>query len=116
MCGAADANKPLVLQNPHALNDLVVGLLLDDSNPRRAQDEADSLQATCAKALENLALSDVGRVALREHPAVMQGLRALQKDRAMSDSAARSASAALFELDAEERNKMKAVVSKLKSV
>jgi len=29
----------------------------------------------------------------------------------MSDSAARSASAALFELDAEERNKMKAVVS-----
>ena len=33
----ADANKPFVLQHPTALDDLVHGLLVDESHPRRAQ-------------------------------------------------------------------------------
>ena len=46
-----------MLEHPHALDDLVTGLILDDSNPRFGQDKVDILQATCAKALENLAVS-----------------------------------------------------------
>ena len=101
-CTASD--KPFVLEHPHALDDLVTALLLDEHNPRRTQDGADILQATAALALENLALSDVGKAPLRAHTGVMKGLRALKQD-AMSDAARRSASAALFELDQEARQK-----------
>ena len=103
-CTASD--KPFVLEHPHALDDLVTALLLDEHNPRRTQDGADILQATAALALENLALSDVGKAPLRAHTGVMKGLRALKQD-AMSDAARRSASAALFELDQEARQKAK---------
>ena len=91
------ADKLFVLEHPHALDDLITALLLDEINPRRTQDGADELQATAAHALENLALSEVGKAPLREHAGVMEGLRALKKD-AMSDAARQSASAALFEL------------------
>jgi len=104
------ADKPLVLQHPHALDDLVTALLLDESNPRRTQDGADELQATAAHALQNLALSEVGKAPLREHAGVMKGLRALKND-AMSDAARQSASAALFELDEEVRQKAKAAAA-----
>jgi len=102
----ADANKPLVLAHPHALDDLVIALLLNEDNPRRGQDGADKLQETAALALENLALSEAGKGPLRAHTGVMAGLRALKSD-AMSDVARRSASVALFELDEETRQKAK---------
>eukprot|EP01048_Picozoa_sp_COSAG05_P004626 COSAG05_NODE_256_length_12752_cov_5.614795_5_plen_1061_part_00 len=102
----AHIDKAFVLEHPYAVDDLVTALLLDESNPRRTQDGADKLQATAAKALENLALSEVGKLSLRAHAGVMKGLRALQKD-AMSDAAWQSASAALFELDEAARKKAK---------
>lgn len=96
-----------MLQHPHALNDLVNALLLDKNSSRRTQDGADKLQATAAKGLENLALSEVGKAPLRAHAGVMQGLRALELD-AMTDAARHSASVALFELDGEARQNQKA--------
>ena len=107
-------DKPFVLQHPHALDDLVTALLLDESNPRRTQDGADELQATAAHALQNLALSEVGKAPLREHAGVMKGLRALKND-AMSDAARQSASVALFELDEEVRQKAKAAAAAAKA-
>jgi len=104
----------LVLEHPHALDDLVTALLLDEHNPRRTQDGADILQATAALALENLALSDVGKAPLRAHTGVMKGLRALKQD-AMSDAARRSASAALFELDEGARQKAKKAAAAAKA-
>ena len=85
-----------MLEHPHALNDLVIALLLDDTNPRRSQDGADALQSMAALALENLALSDAGKAPLRAHSGVMGALHALKAD-AMSDAARRSASVALFD-------------------
>ena len=38
-----NVDKPYVLDHPHALDDLVVALLLDEDNPRRSQDGADVL-------------------------------------------------------------------------
>eukprot|EP01047_Picozoa_sp_COSAG01_P026761 COSAG01_NODE_1735_length_9365_cov_3.816318_10_plen_616_part_00 len=73
----ADANKPFVLQHKTALDDLVHGLLVDTSHPRRKQEGADTLQQTCALVLQNLALSDVGRDALRSHSGVMAALRSI---------------------------------------
>eukprot|EP01047_Picozoa_sp_COSAG01_P003218 COSAG01_NODE_94_length_26962_cov_9.110933_2_plen_634_part_00 len=102
----ADANKPFVLQHPHALDDLVTALLLDEDNPRHGQDGADKLQETAALALENLALSEAGKEVLRAHTGVMASMRALKKH-AMSDAARKSASVALFELDEEARRKAK---------
>eukprot|EP01048_Picozoa_sp_COSAG05_P033794 COSAG05_NODE_13760_length_418_cov_21.200627_1_plen_92_part_10 len=75
---------------------------------------ADVLQATCATALENLALSEVGKQAMRVNTRVMDGLRALKKD-ALSDSACRSAAAALFELDVETRQRAKEAAAAAKA-
>ena len=72
------------------------------------------MQATAALALENLALSDVGKAPLRAHTGVMKGLRALKQD-AMSDAARRSASVALFELDEEARQKAKKAAAAAKA-
>eukprot|EP01047_Picozoa_sp_COSAG01_P064989 COSAG01_NODE_8694_length_2694_cov_71.102890_3_plen_725_part_01 len=44
----ADANKPFVLEHPTAIDDLVKGLLVDHSSPRRTQDGAGQLQEICA--------------------------------------------------------------------
>eukprot|EP01047_Picozoa_sp_COSAG01_P076701 COSAG01_NODE_13559_length_1567_cov_7.455722_1_plen_522_part_11 len=63
----ADANKPFVLEHDTAIDDLVKGLLVDHSHPRRTQDGAGQLQEICALALQNLALSDVGKGPLRSH-------------------------------------------------
>ena len=113
----SDANKPLVLQHPHVLNDLIIGLLLEEDNARRGQDGADTLQATCVNALENLALSEVGKPVLRAHEGVMAGLRALRNNttKTLSDAARQSASAALFELDVEARKKAKAKAAALET-
>ena len=40
----SDANKKIMLQHEKFLNHIVAGLLLDDDNPRRGQDDADALQ------------------------------------------------------------------------
>ena len=63
----ADANKPFVLEHPTAIDDLVKGLLIDHSHPRRTQDGAGKLQEICALVLQNLALSDIGKGSLRSH-------------------------------------------------
>eukprot|EP01047_Picozoa_sp_COSAG01_P009321 COSAG01_NODE_381_length_17848_cov_10.220338_9_plen_162_part_00 len=110
----ADANKPFVLQHPHALDDLLTALLLDEDNSRRDSDGADKLQATAALAFENLALSKAGKTVLRLHTGVMAGLRALKKD-AMSDAARKSASVALWELDEEARQKAKEAAAATKA-
>ena len=71
----SDANKAFVVEHDGALDALVAGLLLDEANPRRTQESGDELQSTCALALQNLALSDVGKAALRSHVGVMDALR-----------------------------------------
>ena len=60
----------------------------------------------CAQALENLAVSKLGKEKLREYPDVIDTLRALETD-GMSDTARQSASRALFELDEMTRQKTK---------
>eukprot|EP01048_Picozoa_sp_COSAG05_P005113 COSAG05_NODE_295_length_11962_cov_6.608952_12_plen_129_part_01 len=110
----ADANKPFVLQHPHALNDLITALLLDEDNPRSTQDGADELQQIAARALENLALSEAGKAVLHAHKGVMTGLRTLKKN-AMSNAARRSASVALFELDVETRQRAKEAAAAAKA-
>jgi len=108
----SDANKPFVIQHSHAIDDLVAGLLVDDDPlNRRAQDGADKLQATCALALQNLALSDVGKGPLRSHKNVMAALRKVAAEDSgggLSNEARQYASGALFELDEAVRQKVKA--------
>ena len=106
-------DKPLVLENPHVLDDLVAGLLLDEANPRRGNEGDDTLQATCVDALQNLALSEDGKPALRAHKGVMEGLRAVQEKEALSEVARRSAATALFELDGAARQKTKEAAKRL---
>eukprot|EP01047_Picozoa_sp_COSAG01_P081447 COSAG01_NODE_16243_length_1255_cov_21.128893_1_plen_392_part_10 len=60
-----DANKAFVVEHAGALDSLVCGLLLDESNPRRHQEGAVELQQMCALVLQNLALSPIGAGPLR---------------------------------------------------
>eukprot|EP01047_Picozoa_sp_COSAG01_P072117 COSAG01_NODE_11381_length_1948_cov_3.327204_1_plen_525_part_10 len=104
----ADANKPFALQHPTALDDLVCGLLVDESHPRRGQEGAAKLQEVCALVLQNLALSDVGKGPLRSHSGVMASLRSIATGTAgLGDKARRYAEGALFELDEAARLKTK---------
>ena len=64
-------DKPYVLEHAHAIDDLVSGLFVDDGNHRRTQDGADKVQELCAHALQNLALSDIGKAALRSQADVL---------------------------------------------
>ena len=73
----ADTNKPYVLEHAHAIDDLVSGLFVDDGNPRRTQDGADKVQEHCTHALQSLALSTVGKTALRSHADVLPSLRSV---------------------------------------
>ena len=84
------------------------GLLLDESNPRRSQESAPQLQTTCALALQNLALSDIGKAPLRAHHGVLAALRLLVEKQSLSEEARQAASGALFELDEEERQRVAA--------
>ena len=103
----SDANKAFVVEHDGAIDALVAGLLIDEGNPRRTQEAGDELQSTCALALQNLALSDVGKLVLRSHVGVMDGLRRVSSSTegsvAMTAEARRYASGALFELDASTR-------------
>eukprot|EP01047_Picozoa_sp_COSAG01_P013145 COSAG01_NODE_610_length_14860_cov_222.563647_4_plen_1950_part_00 len=104
----ADANKPFVLQHKTALDDLVLGLLVDEAHPRRSQEGAAKLQETCALVLQNLALSDVGKGPLRSHSGVMAALRSVASGvGGLSDQARRYAEGALFELDETVRRQAK---------
>eukprot|EP01047_Picozoa_sp_COSAG01_P025923 COSAG01_NODE_1653_length_9619_cov_43.055573_3_plen_686_part_00 len=104
----ADANKPFVLQHKTALDDLVHGLLVDESHPRRSQEGAPKLQETCALVLQNLALSDVSKGPLRSHSGVMAALRSVASGAGgLSDEARRYAKGALFELDEAVRQRAK---------
>ena len=106
----SDTNKAFVVEHNGAVDVLVAGLLLDEGDPRRSQQAGDELQATCALALQNLALSDVGKAALRSHVDVMDGLRRLSSSSGDGDSvgmtveARQYASGALFELDESARH------------
>eukprot|EP01048_Picozoa_sp_COSAG05_P029745 COSAG05_NODE_9956_length_591_cov_1.101626_1_plen_197_part_11 len=98
----SDANKAFVVEHGGAIDALVAGLLTEEGNPRRAQEAGDELQATCALALQNLALSDVGKGPLRLHSGVMDGLRrvsAAEGGVGMTVKARQCAAGALFELD-----------------
>eukprot|EP01048_Picozoa_sp_COSAG05_P017961 COSAG05_NODE_2544_length_2925_cov_2.423213_2_plen_719_part_01 len=64
----SDANKAFVVEHDGAIDALVAGLLLDESHPRRTQEGGEELQTTCALALQNLALSDVGKAAYNTDP------------------------------------------------
>eukprot|EP01048_Picozoa_sp_COSAG05_P004418 COSAG05_NODE_237_length_13170_cov_25.700558_5_plen_1165_part_00 len=102
----SDANKAFVVEHSGAIDTLVDGLLLDESNPRRTEKGGDELQATCALALQNLALSDVGKMALQAYAGAMEGLRrvaAADGSVGMSVQARQYASGALFELDESTR-------------
>ena len=72
-----DANKAYVIEHEGALDSLVAGLLLDQSNPRRDQEGAAELQQMCALVLQNLALSQISADSLRAHAGVMKALRQL---------------------------------------
>ena len=109
----SDTNKSFVIEHSGALDALVRGLLLEEGNPRRTQEGGDELQATCTLALQNLALSDVGKVALRSHAGVMEGLRRVSSAESecgagMSVEARQYASGALFELDESTRQQRQA--------
>eukprot|EP01047_Picozoa_sp_COSAG01_P033239 COSAG01_NODE_2437_length_7694_cov_47.587887_5_plen_1699_part_01 len=104
----ADTNKPFVLQHKTALDDLVNGLLVDESQPRRRQEGAAKLQEICALVLQNLSLSDAGKSALRSHSGVMAALQSVASGSGgLSDQGRRYASGALFELDEAMRQKTK---------
>ena len=110
----SDANKAFVVEYSGAIDALVAGLLLDESNPRRTQEAGDELQATCALVLQNLALSDVGKAALRSHVGVMDGLRRLSSPEAatcLSSEARQYASGSLFELDESTRRQQRSAAS-----
>eukprot|EP01048_Picozoa_sp_COSAG05_P005418 COSAG05_NODE_321_length_11453_cov_62.107539_2_plen_2300_part_00 len=111
----SDANKPFVVQHSNAIHDLVAGLLVDeDPLDRRAQEGADKLQATCALALQNLALSDIGKATLRAHEKVVVALHKLDSEAggaSMSDEARKYTSGALFELDEAVRQTVKSKAS-----
>jgi hypothetical protein len=116
MC-IADANKPHILAHATAVDNLMKGLLVDDDeivnpdrdNPRRGQASADKLQKICALVLQNLALSDVGKDALRSREDVMEALRKVASvEGGLTDQARLYASGALFELDEEARQIAKA--------
>lgn len=83
----ADANKPIVLEHRHTIDDLVTGLLLDEANPRRGQQDCDKLQAACASALESLALSDVGKETLRSRYDVIKTLQRVAEEEGLSEKA-----------------------------
>eukprot|EP01045_Picozoa_sp_COSAG04_P012082 COSAG04_NODE_800_length_10199_cov_36.147327_1_plen_2772_part_10 len=97
----SDANKKIMLQHDKLLSSLVAGLLLDDDNPRRGQDGADTMQEACAGVLHELALYGPGAAALREHTPTMDALRVLAES-GTKESRERAAGA-LFELDEETR-------------
>ena len=101
-------DKPYVLEHAHAIDDLVSGLFVDDGNSRRTQDGADKVQDLCAHALQNLALSDIGKTALRSNADLLPSLRKVATEEGrLSDEARQFASGALFELDEEARRKAK---------
>eukprot|EP01047_Picozoa_sp_COSAG01_P038713 COSAG01_NODE_3157_length_6489_cov_11.663380_2_plen_992_part_00 len=111
----ADANKPFILEHSTAIDDMVQGLLADHSSPRRAQDGAGKLQEICALALQNLALSDVGKAPLRSHPTVITSLRTVSLvEGGMTEKARQYAMGALFELDETARQKAKDVAATAK--
>eukprot|EP01047_Picozoa_sp_COSAG01_P042494 COSAG01_NODE_3714_length_5769_cov_15.948501_2_plen_1619_part_01 len=102
----SDANKGYVIEHKGALDSLVAGLLLEESNPRRGQECAAELQQMCALVLQNLALSPIGAEPLRAHDGAMEALRRLASPTsgaAKSERARQSASGALFELEEETR-------------
>lgn len=105
----ADANKSLILQHSTVIHDLVSGLLLEESNPRRGQEQSDKLQEACAATLQTLALSDVGKRTLCSRHDVLQALHRLL-DGGLTESCQRYASGALFELDEKFRQSTKATV------
>ena len=78
-------------------------------------DGADKVQEHCAHALQSLALSTIGKTALRSHADVLPSLRSVaMAEGGLSDEARQFASGALFELDEEVRRKAKeAAKSKL---
>jgi hypothetical protein len=98
----SDANKKIMLQHDKLLDTLVTGLLLDDDNPRRGQEDADTLQEACVGALHELALYGPGTIALRSHKGTMEALRILSDKGA--EAAQTRAAGALFELDEEARS------------
>eukprot|EP01045_Picozoa_sp_COSAG04_P031501 COSAG04_NODE_5849_length_1473_cov_6.774381_1_plen_463_part_01 len=97
----ADTNKTIMLRHDTILNSLVTGLLLDDDNPRRGQDGADTVQEMCAGVLHELALYGPGAATLRGHKPTMDALRVLAES-GTKESRERAAGA-LFELDEEAR-------------
>ena len=96
----AASDKPFVVQHKTALEDLCAGLLVDKGNPRRGQEGDAKLQETCALVLQNLALSEVGKIPLQRHSDVLRSLRVLASEEGGLLAEARQyASGALFELD-----------------
>jgi hypothetical protein len=101
-----DTNKTFVIEHDGALDCLVLGLLLDASDPRRLEEGAVELQWTCAMILQNLALIASGVGILRTHSGTMEGLRELastDSGAAKSEKARQCAVGAMFELEAEKR-------------
>ena len=104
----SDANKLHLLDAKccDQLVDIVLGcLLLDPSDPRYNEDGSDELRDIGAKVLQELSLFGPGSKWLQKQPRVMDSLRQLQQD-GSSTRAHESAAAALFELDAKERERI----------
>eukprot|EP01045_Picozoa_sp_COSAG04_P003348 COSAG04_NODE_135_length_23774_cov_40.993918_11_plen_2893_part_00 len=97
----SDANKKIMLQHDKLLDSLVRGLVLDDDNPRRGQQGADTLQEVHAGVLHELALFGPCASALRSHKPTMDALRVLAE--AGTKESRECAAGALFELDEETR-------------
>eukprot|EP01046_Picozoa_sp_COSAG06_P049445 COSAG06_NODE_7614_length_2439_cov_1.950855_1_plen_612_part_10 len=93
----SDANKRLMLPCDDLIRVLCLALLLDQDNPRRAQDGVEALQEAAAGTLHELSLFAPWAQALRGDAEAMASLRELQQ--VGTKSARESAGAALFELD-----------------
>eukprot|EP01047_Picozoa_sp_COSAG01_P107043 COSAG01_NODE_36097_length_522_cov_0.950355_1_plen_130_part_01 len=102
----ADANKKIMLQHDKLLDTLVTGLIIDDDNPRRGQDGADTMQEVCAGVLHELALYGPGAASMRSDKRTMDALRMLAE--VGTKESRERAAGALFELDEARRSRPRA--------
>jgi hypothetical protein len=90
-CSVSDDHKPLLLSNSATIDHLVDGLLLDPEvwpGPRNDTDEIIKarVQRNYTEALQQLAVSDIGRDALLQNPNVVAALETVAAQGLMDES------------------------------
>ena len=90
-CSVSDDHKPLLLSNSATIDHLVDGLILDPEvwpGPRNDTDEIIKarVQRNYTEALQQLAVSDIGRDALLQNPNVVAALETVAAQGLMDES------------------------------